>query len=66
MTPKIEDTYRWERENSHGDMSFADTFNFNGNINDWETDQDYVEETIHEQYRNKTKKVVTPVTVKLI
>jgi len=63
MTPKIEEMYRWERENSHGDMSFNDKFIKSGNIKDWITNENYVDETIHEQYRNKTKKHLTPVTV---
>jgi hypothetical protein len=63
MTPKIEEAYRWERENSHGDMSFNDKFIKSGNIKDWITNENYVEETIHEQYRNKTKKHLTPVTI---
>lgn len=62
MTPKIESVYKWERENTHGDMSFSDTFSFSGNIKDWETNEDYVEETIHEQYRNKSKKISIPIS----
>jgi len=63
MTPKIEETYRWERNNTHGDMSFNDSFSKVGNIHNWMTNENYVEETIHEQYRNKSKKHLTPVTV---
>ena len=58
MTPKIESVYEWERKNTHGDMSFSDSFSVSGNIIKWETDNDYVEDTIHEQYRDKTKKIV--------
>jgi hypothetical protein len=57
MTPKIEETYKWERQNSHGDMSFKDTFNNNGNIYKWLTKDSLVKETIHEQFRSKSKKI---------
>ena len=66
MTPKVESIYEWERKNSHGDMGFSDTFNLTGNINNWITNENYVEETIHEQYRNKNKKISIPINQKII
>ncbi|MBK8659447.1 MAG: B12-binding domain-containing radical SAM protein [Bacteroidetes bacterium] len=55
INSNTEETYRYERNHLHGDMSFKDVFNTEGNVADWKTEHTMVKETVHEVYRNKSK-----------
>jgi len=47
-----------EWENTMYDKSFEETIVKSGNISDWISDQVQIKETVHEKYRNKSKKVI--------
>lgn len=49
--------YRKERA-ALGDKTFVDTFKMSGDIKDWISAEKQTGETIHSQYRNKTKKII--------
>ena len=55
VTPHLKETYRLEREKTN--YSFDGVFEETGNIKDWISSEIQTKETIHEQYRNKSKKV---------
>ena len=55
MTPKTEEVYKWERENTHKNMDFNNNFAKTGNVSNWLTKESMVKETIHDQYRDKSK-----------
>lgn len=48
-----------EKEVSEKDLSFNKSYIDAGNVNDWVSATKQTEETIHEQYRNKNKKVIS-------
>jgi rRNA maturation protein Nop10 len=47
----------YERERNIHDYTFSNAFVEIGNINDWITPTKQSKETVHEQYRDKQKKV---------
>jgi len=53
---ELKPLYIIERERQ--DMSFSFDYKDQGNINDWISETDQTEETIHENYRNKNKKII--------
>lgn len=57
QTPKMEDILKWERDNEHGDLSFQDTIELQGNITSVEVDKVITKPTIHEMYRKKDRPV---------
>lgn len=56
LSPDLESIYAVER--SIKDQSFDQKTKLSGNIKDWISSQSQIKETIHEQYRTKTKKVI--------
>lgn len=52
----------YESERKKEDKSFEKTYFDEGNFNDWISSEIQVKETIHEQYRNFTKKKVIPIS----
>lgn len=66
LTPKMEEIYKWERDNSHGNMGFTNNFFVPGNIKQWYDKESLVKETIHEQYRNKSKKHIASIPIKTL
>ena len=53
----MEDILKWERDNEHGDLSFQDTIELQGNITSVEVDKVITKPTIHEMYRKKDRPV---------
>jgi hypothetical protein len=52
----------YEAEKNTKDLSFAHSFKEKGNFNDWISEENQTKETVHEQYRNKSKKII-PITI---
>jgi len=48
----------YEGELNTKNLSFVFDFNENGNFNNWISEEKQTKETVHEQYRNKPKKII--------
>ncbi len=48
----------YEKESNYNDMSFSEKINISDNFKNWISDLKQTKETVHEQYRNKPKKVI--------
>lgn len=58
QTPKYEEVLKWERENTHGNISFEDTVHLEGNLNNVVVDEIITKPTIHEMYRKNDRPVL--------
>jgi hypothetical protein len=61
LTPHLQNIYQLEREKNN--YSFDGIFEETGNINNWVEQEIQTKETVHEQYRNKAKKVIKLINV---